>query len=291
MIRFDSGSKRRAGAACVWLLLTALMLSGCSSLESLRKPRGPEVKPESWVVLAKWSGESGETTKDVTVTGGEWRLDCISGGGEFEGDASMPPPMFLFHSPEGDDPSLEVEISDHSTNSVVGQQMVTGTGSFCMPVSHTGEFTVVFRANGKWAAQVVAQADADTLADAREFLEAARDGKQRTVRRLLERRPSLLEWKDDPGYTALHYAASAGETAIVDFLLDEGADIDRGDESGQTPLHSAAIDNDTEMVEFLLERGADANAKNDRGETPLSTVAYWDDHKDVADILRRHGAK
>lgn len=43
------------------------------------------------------------------------------------------------------------------------------------------------------------------------------------------------------GCTALHRAASAGQSDICEFLLEEGADIEATDRMGQTPLMHATI--------------------------------------------------
>jgi len=39
--------------------------------------------------------------------------------------------------------------------------------------------------------------------------------------------------------TALHWAASSGSIEIVQFLIDQGAEVDKTDASEWTPLHVA----------------------------------------------------
>jgi 26S proteasome non-ATPase regulatory subunit 10 len=39
--------------------------------------------------------------------------------------------------------------------------------------------------------------------------------------------------------TPLHWAASSGSIEIVQFLIDQGAEVDKTDASGWTPLHIA----------------------------------------------------
>jgi ankyrin repeat protein len=56
------------------------------------------------------------------------------------------------------------------------------------------------------------------------------------------------------------------------------------------PLHVAAFQGRKEMAEWLIARGADINAKTNEGKTALQ-YAKSNNHKDVADLLRKHGAK
>ncbi len=57
---------------------------------------------------------------------------------------------------------------------------------------------------------------------------------------------------------------------------------------GMTPLHNAAAMGSKEIAELLIASGADVNAKTLYGTTPLDLVKK--EHKDVADLLRSHGA-
>jgi hypothetical protein len=69
---------------------------------------------------------------------------------------------------------------------------------------------------------------------------------------------------------------SAGTEAeaieVVKLLLELGADINAVDENGETAMHGAAYQNWPQLVEFLNENGADVdvwNRKNNWGWTPL----------------------
>ena len=58
--------------------------------------------------------------------------------------------------------------------------------------------------------------------------------------------------------------------AVIETLLDWGAEIDAKDGGGRTPLHAAVQGNDNPAVMLaLLQRGADASERNSDGETPL----------------------
>ena len=69
------------------------------------------------------------------------------------------------------------------------------------------------------------------------------------------------------GWTLLHITIRRGESAMVEYLLNKGADIDRVDGVGWTPLMEAIMDDKTELVKLLVESGADKSIANARGVT------------------------
>ncbi|MCJ1284925.1 Ankyrin-2 [Xylographa opegraphella] len=71
---------------------------------------------------------------------------------------------------------------------------------------------------------------------------------------------------------ALSYAAEQGQLPIVQYLLDEGADIDTCDTGLGTPLHHAAALRLPGMIQFLLQKGANISIRNVRGKTALDFV-------------------
>ena len=83
-------------------------------------------------------------------------------------------------------------------------------------------------------------------------------------------------------------AAKTGDLALVETLLDRGADIEVRD-IGRTALMLASRMGEAAVVRTLLNRGADINARNEEGETALD-IAYDDGHKKVINALRAAGA-
>ncbi len=119
----------------------------------------------------------------------------------------------------------------------------------------------------------------------KEVLEAAKSGDLGTLRRLVKD-VSLANFFDhEAGTTPLHLAASRGDLAVVQFLLDKGARVDAQDKDGKTALILAAAEGYRDMVELLLKRGANPTASDTGGRTAL----YWalaNGHKDIAEILK-----
>jgi ankyrin repeat protein len=67
----------------------------------------------------------------------------------------------------------------------------------------------------------------------------------------------------------LHYAALDGDQRELVALLDAGASADAQDDNGWTALHFAAQDHHPAIVESLLQRGANPNLLNSHGNGPL----------------------
>lgn len=73
--------------------------------------------------------------------------------------------------------------------------------------------------------------------------------------------------------TPLMYAANAGSTKAIEFLLSRGANINARDADGDTALVEAILTNSPECVQALLQQGADINTVNKYGRGPLQYVA------------------
>ncbi|XP_041565370.1 uncharacterized protein LOC108140955 isoform X4 [Drosophila elegans] len=71
---------------------------------------------------------------------------------------------------------------------------------------------------------------------------AIRKGQQFLVKRMLRRRPSLVEYPAPNGFLPLANAIIQGEMCIIDVLLSAGCSVHLGNPgSGRTPLHVAGL--------------------------------------------------
>lgn len=77
---------------------------------------------------------------------------------------------------------------------------------------------------------------------------------------------------------------------IIEFLIQNGADVNLANKAGYTPLIVASYYNCFEFVKVLIANGADVNLMNNDGETALMT-ARKSGYTKIVNLLKTHGAK
>jgi len=92
---------------------------------------------------------------------------------------------------------------------------------------------------------------------------AALQGKLGLVQRLVERGATI----NQPGWNALHYAATGPEPQVAAWLLEHGAALEARSPNGTTALMMAARYGHEQTVTLLLARQASTEVRNDRGMT------------------------
>ena len=120
-----------------------------------------------------------------------------------------------------------------------------------------------------------------------ELFAAAEKGDFETVKNLLTKYPDMKNVKRNGGWTLLHLSFNSRE--LIEYLIENGLDIEARSDSQWTPLHSQAYGGHTDGVELLLENGADIEAKHAYDMTPLVSSIRWD-RIDVAKLLVDNGA-
>ncbi|KAH8408024.1 hypothetical protein KR222_011226, partial [Zaprionus bogoriensis] len=153
---------------------------------------------------------------------------------------------------------------------------------------------------------------------------AIRKSQQFLVKRMLRRRPSLVNYPGPNGYLPLANAIMQGEMCVIDVLLSAGCSVHQGNpRNGRTPLHLAfyyghlpsarillnkkaqleatdcngmtpahcAVDaNQLEMVKFALESGANLEARDAGNWTLLMRAVLMDSSSELIKLLITHGA-
>ena len=117
---------------------------------------------------------------------------------------------------------------------------------------------------------------------------AAQAGDSARLRWLIAR-GAKLELKDWQGRTALLWASREGRVEAVRELLARGAAVDTANNDGATPLCTACWGGHLEVVRELLARGAVVNTARNDGSTPLF-FASWGGHLEVVRELLARGA-
>lgn len=89
---------------------------------------------------------------------------------------------------------------------------------------------------------------------------------------LLKQKNIKVNAKNEKGFAPLHIVIlgnSINSLNILEYLLDNGANINVQDKNGHTPLHVAISQNDIEVIEMLLERRIKINTQTKVGNTAM----------------------
>jgi hypothetical protein len=123
---------------------------------------------------------------------------------------------------------------------------------------------------------------------------AAVEGKTDALTALLSEPHADADASDNNGRTALHLAAFAGQLEAARLLIQHGACLDAVDQQQTTPLMFAVLQRHTALVQLLLEAGADPEITNTSGKD-AQVLAALVDSAPIArllheNVLHRRGA-
>ncbi|KAM0264307.1 hypothetical protein ACHAQJ_000797 [Trichoderma viride] len=114
------------------------------------------------------------------------------------------------------------------------------------------------------------------------------NGHQAVIQLLVEKGADINA-KDSFGRTALFIAARKCRYAIARLLIEKGADINAKDDEGRTALWAAAIYKHEAIIELFIEKGADINAKDNQAQTVLWVTSTFK-HRAIIELLAAKGA-
>ena len=129
-----------------------------------------------------------------------------------------------------------------------------------------------------------------------DLLKYSKKGDKEKVIELVKNPKLNINYKDDKGWTALHYACDEGNLKIAEILIKSNININTPDNEKKTPLHISAFHGFFDISKLLVKNGADLNmldnennlvihlcAKNSHSEL----LAYFLD-KNVENIFKKN---
>ncbi|XP_060838155.1 histone-lysine N-methyltransferase EHMT2 [Rhopalosiphum padi] len=110
---------------------------------------------------------------------------------------------------------------------------------------------------------------------------AAKNGKLECCKIILNNQPSMVNWKDNGGWTPLVWACENSHIDVVKFFISFIPNTRISDDENNVALHWAAISGCLEVVQCLVEYDSEVNMLNEAGETALHIAA----RKNAVDIV------
>ena len=101
---------------------------------------------------------------------------------------------------------------------------------------------------------------------------------------------AAVEARDDNLMSALDLASSAGETGIMQAIIDRGVDVNEIGFEGQSALFYAIQSGVVCAIDVLVKAGANIELTGETGSTPLFRAIDGEPQIDVMLCLLRHGA-
>lgn len=116
---------------------------------------------------------------------------------------------------------------------------------------------------------------------------AAASGADETCQYLLDNGAKVNK-KNPFGFSALHWAAYCGRTECVELLIKAGASFDDKTQEGKNALHIAAYRGHVQFIECILALGADINSVSSVGLCAMH-YAIKANQAAVARLLKKKG--
>ncbi|KAK6184410.1 hypothetical protein SNE40_001934 [Patella caerulea] len=110
---------------------------------------------------------------------------------------------------------------------------------------------------------------------------SVKNGDLKEVKKVLEAEKGVIN-KEVSGRKPLHFAADYGQSEIVEYLIQNGADVNACDIHGISPLLAAVWEGHSECVKILLQKGASKNGKSPDGTSYLDCA----EKQEIKDLLK-----
>ena len=121
-----------------------------------------------------------------------------------------------------------------------------------------------------------------------QLFEALEKGNGEIARKLLVKNPGLVNAQRQGGWSPLHMCVFNPE--LIEYLIDQGADVQAQSGGGWTPLHSHAYGGTPEAIKLLIKHGAKVNQRNAFHITPVMNAVRWNKHANLR-VLAENGAE
>ena len=127
---------------------------------------------------------------------------------------------------------------------------------------------------------------ADNISD---LMKYSRKGDLTNIKSLIDKGVDINSSEDKRGNTALIAAVSAKQYATIEYLVSQGANVNKTNSNGNTALHAAIEKGDEVAVKLLLTHNASTEIQTDDGATPLF-IALTTHNKEIFELLLENGA-
>jgi ankyrin repeat protein/L-ascorbate metabolism protein UlaG (beta-lactamase superfamily) len=123
------------------------------------------------------------------------------------------------------------------------------------------------------------------FASADDIHDAVQQGNLTKTQSLITKDPALLKSKTEDGRTPLHVAVMGGHKELMEYLIQEGANIDALDKDGRTPLLNAIMFKKQELAHILVEKGANVKIKCKEGANAIIYALFFGPEDLIEPIL------
>ena len=106
-----------------------------------------------------------------------------------------------------------------------------------------------------------------------ELLKYSKKGDKEKVLEILNNSKLNINYKNENGWTALHYACDEGNLKIVEILIKSHIDVNLKNNDKKTPLHISAFRGYFDITKLLIINGADLNALDNEKNLPIHLCA------------------